>query len=742
MSNFNVFQKSVHDQLERMMIQSGGRLFVADINPYVLTEKYISFFRPEDNPVCTHVNKFGINRTKHDCNMCFQFIRRVGAIVRITPEFAIETIWDAFVNDPVYNYVSKAMSEYIKSLPIKSIFLSEFEYHGNKSNIDVFAVKNEKGEVIGKDTREWTHFYTKLHPQFIHNGKKESVDAVIGKYNNAYIALGNSLREISLNAIDIVQELLDANRVPRGEEKQWIINEFKKLKEQEVTLNDQQKELFVWLNCSRRNKDNILVPNVEIAAFRNSAIGTFIVDLTQGRDLNEAANAYGVKVSGPNYQQPKNGYYTAADEKKAFDFLIEYGLQNSLAHRHASLSDINITNVLWVGQETQQRLLGDNDQLAALLKKGVAKLSMKEGVQFQGVREISITEFIEKIIPHIHSSEVLFEDKHVPNLCSLLAPVHKNVPSLFKWNNNFGWCYKDNLADVAIRDLVVEYGGKSDVPVRITLIWNKDGRCNDDLDLHVFEGDRGFYNRRDDKNHIFFNNAEDRYNAFRHLSTGMLDIDIREPKTDNRTKERKGLSLENIRYADVRKMNENTYDIWVNLFERRTGYNEFEIELEILGDMYYFSHSEIKEHGFDKKEAWIHVARIVKESNTKFTVQGYIPMRKLSKEVWNLITGQFYPVVAVMFSPNFCDGQSEIGNRHYIMPLKGCLNPDSMNSFFNEQLRSDMREHRKVFNVLGKMMQVEYSDQQLSGLGFSSTLRHDITMKTDGSIKQVFKLMF
>ena len=75
-----------------------------------------------------------------------------------------------------------------------------------------------------------------------------------------------------------------------------------------------------------------------------------------------------------------------------------------------------------------------------------------------------------------------------------------------------------------------------------------------------------------------------------------------------------------------------------------------------------------------------------------------------------------------MLSPNYWGGSE--GNKHHIFVLRGCKNPDPVRGFFNEYLRKDLHEHRKVFEVLGSKTRCEPAEEQLSGIGFSST-KHD-----------------
>ena len=98
----------------------------------------------------------------------------------------------------------------------------------------------------------------------------------------------------------------------------------------------------------------------------------------------------------------------------------------------------------------------------------------------------------------------------------------------------------------------------------------------------------------------------------------------------------------------------------------------------------------------------------------------------MEQEVWNLKTGTFVDVTSVMRSPNFWDG--EVGNEHLFFTLEGCKVSERVHGLFNEFLRPELAEHRKVFEHLGDTYKCEQSvDDQLSGLGFSMTKAAKVT---------------
>ena len=183
-------------------------------------------------------------------------------------------------------------------------------------------------------------------------------------------------------------------------------------------------------------------------------------------------------------------------------------------------------------------------------------------------------------------------------------------------------------------------------------------------------------------------------------------------------------------------MKEGKYRLVVNNYCRRSSGAGFEVEVEIEGTLYSYVHS-----GPLRTSQNIEVATITYSKVDGFTVSGLMTGKKASKQVWNVTTETFVPVSMIMNSPNHWDGE-QTGNKHWFFMMQDCVNPEPARGFFNEFINPNLDKHRKVLEVLGNKMKTEESDKQLSGIGFSSTIRNQAVVKVTGKFTRTLKINF
>jgi hypothetical protein len=74
--------------------------------------------------------------------------------------------------------------------------------------------------------------------------------------------------------------------------------------------------------------------------------------------------------------------------------------------------------------------------------------------------------------------------------------------------------------------------------------------------------------------------------------------------------------------------------------------------------------------------------------------------------------------------------------------LENCVSDEKIRPFYNEFLREDLAQDRKVFELLGSKIEVDKVPNELSGLGFSETIKNHLFVQVEGSFKRVLKVIF
>jgi hypothetical protein len=576
-----------------------------------------------------------------------------------------------------YNYVPLELADLVRASSIEAPFVSKFPKLGTDFNLQRLDDK-----II-----RWEHFFVVLPKARVYTGS-ESEASFIGTTQSQHGVYKRGLDEISLDSALTVLDLVQQNTLYRGQDYKQALESFIKDKRVYDLLDSgEPKELYSWetFHISK--------------TIRNTAIGTLLCDLSSGRELESAVKAFESIVAPQNYKRP-TAIVTQSMITKAQEEIVALGYRSSLERRFAIVDDIPVNKVLFVNREKEKKDIFDElVHSADITTKSLSRID-----------EVSIDTFIKDFLPTADKIEVLFEERHKGNLVSLVAPVDPNAPILFPWDNGISWSYNGNMAD-SVKERVKAAGGTVEGDLRVSLEWFN----YDDLDLHLEEPNG---------NTICYSNK-------RSLTGGFLDIDMNVDPTSRE-------AVENIIFPDRSRPLEGTYTVYVHNFTHRENIDVgFSIELESKGETISLGYPKMVKGKERVKVATFMYSRANGITNVVTTLSDReIP----SKEFWGINTKRFHNVSLLTLSPNAWS-DTVYGNKHYMFIIDGVTNTTDCRGFFNEQLKSELITHKRVFELLGARLKVEPTEGQLSGLGFSSTKRDHVIIRVTGKFQRTIKVL-
>lgn len=623
-------------------------------------------------------------RTEHDCTCCRNFIKNIGPLVTFVDGVMV-TVWDIINVPEPYATVTRAMADKVRSMPIRGVFRSKESQYGTEMS----RQKLDTNQVIS-----WSHFSGIVHPHHHTN----TPDADLGEINTKTQVLRRGLDEFTSQALTTVVALITEDNIYRGAEHLEAVRTFIELHNAYKKLNSaESKDEFIWKNA-----------NSFVAKFRNTVIGSLVQDLSSGVALDGAVRSFESKVAPTNYKRPK-ALVTAKMVEDAIKTIADLGIEQALQRRFAAIADVSINNVIWADGDTASQM---KDGIAGLLADVIKPVTVDMGKAIP----INVESFISEVLPKATTVEVYMRNKHVPNMVSLTAPVTEDSRSLFKWDNDFAWSYNGDTTDSSIKEKVKRAGGNVTAPLRVSLSWGN----FDDLDIHVTEPSG---------NTINFRNRG-------YSGAGNLDIDMNAGSGHTRE------PVENICWPK-NAIKDGVYVVRVNNFSRRESIDHgFFIEVESNGEISQFSYPHMITNS-----ATVNALRLIVKGGVVVEITTDPKVLRgagsvVPVDVWGVKTEQFVRVNTIMKSPNYWDGNS-LGNKHWFFMLAGCKNPEPTRGIYNEYLHAGLSKHSKVFEVLGDKTKCQPTDDQLSGVGFSSTRTAEAVVRVKGpKLQATYNVIF
>lgn len=625
------------------------------------------------------------HRQEHKCSCCRTFLRDIAGIVAIK-DGEVKTLWD-FQAFGEYVKVPKALRELVLRSKVsrRAVYPHTIQRIGTQKNIKLLP---------DKSTITFNHFFLDLAQ---HQKVSTSIDSANGIFNSLVETTARSLDTLSMEAVDIVLSLIRQNNIYRGQEMFAAVNNFKEgLEKYQRLASETEKHLF----CVENYKKGYNI--------RNSSIGNLLENLSEGMALDIAVKKFETMVAPLNYKR-SSALVTPKMVEAAKEKIQSLGLLSALSRRHAERDDLPVDKVLYTYRPVKEPV-GDLDVFANLASS--VPVNFKT---FERVVEIPIDIFLKDVLPETEKLELLFESRLEGNLVNLLSVRDKEAGLLFPWDSPLSWSYKNNVTD-SMKEKVKMAGGDVEGELRISLGWE----TRDDLDLAVNEPDNG--------DCIYYGNRS-RSSAL----GGKLDVDANATTTVPDP-------VENIIYRDKDRMVSGIYKVRIHNYNKRVPEKStFKVEIECRDKIYTFAYADgllAQEY----KNILIHYDKKLGITNivANFPTVEDLPT---SKNIWSIETNKFIPINVVTYSPNYWEEEGA-GNKHIFFISPSARNPEATRGIYNEFLKPSLREHRKVLEVLGNSTMVAPDEQQMAGLGFSTTQKNYVYLRRTGSFTSIIKVIF
>lgn len=617
-------------------------------------------------------------RQHYNCNACRHFIERFGNLVFI---------------DEKGNIKSAMWDENIVPVFFKDA-VSAMQGLVEAARVTGVFLSEEKRLGIPK-TGEWKHLAVEIPREMQFRSRLQSSGQAMSEKREEYGMLSRALANYSLDVVDQALALIQTETLYRSDKVEGIAKWLKNvIEKRNATKNSRSKENIVWLEVANAPTG--------FTHINSSMIGTLLEDIASGMSARLVSARFAEKMNPANYMRSQSAPSANAilEAEKTVEKL---GIANSLQRRFAKIEEV--PTFLW--KDTGATKPATEKKAGGVFGSITPKEKLDNPSNVMALPSTVMTwdKFQRTVLPTADSLEVLTDNTN--RFMALVTAVDQSSENILQWDNTFSWYYHGGV-DAEVKRRVENAGGRyENNEIRVSLIW--DGYT--DLDLHAITPRR---------EHIFYGHP-------RGVCGGWLDIDM------NGGSHRNASPVENIRWE---RASEGHYQFYVhNFVERGKGTTPFKLELEINGQVYSYNG----------------VAGGGKWESIRFTfdyVKGQQPVINgftESGEAWNVPANSFVKVNGITNSPNLWNEQevSHAGT-HVFFLLDGVKDSSEGKGrgFFNEMLKPELRQIRKVLEAYTGNTPIEEADEATAcGVGYSKDNEWGLTLRvTSNGSSRIIKI--
>lgn len=543
---------------------------------------------------------------------------------------------------------------------------------GSKVN-GVFVGKNN---LLGTaESNGWTHLHAHLCVNLVNTSPIKTAGQVMAERKEERRILAETIAEFDKDTASKAATMLTgvyrSDRFIEGAK--WLVGIYEK----KESLKPNKFQNYVWL---------LVAKSPTLAHIKSTVVGNMLTDIKDNLSTDSILARFNAMVNPGSYMRSQSDP-TERQVENAEQIVKKLGLERSLERRYARFDEI--PEFVWKPAPKKENAEG------GVFGKVKAKVVITpEKIDDMPKTTMTWSKFLRTVVPSAKNIEAVVNPGR---FMAIVAPKNEDAPNILQWENGYSWYYHGGV-DGEMRRRVMKAGGIYDNAfMRCTLMWN----TRTDLDVHC-----QFPN-----GHIFYGNKK--------IGSGWLDVDM---NVGGETTE----PVENIRWNTQLPTNGH-YNFYVHTYrDRAYGDNPYTIELQVGDKVFkktgvastYYQQTEFE---FDYYNGQIHNANF--NMNQNFVVPG---------------TGNFVKVTGITKSPNLWGEKPyEHGGNHVFFLLEGMKDQEEGKGrgFFNEMLKTELREIRKTLEAYTATTAIEGADTaDACGVGYAVDNDWNLTLRVDDGV--------